>query len=106
MPNSALAPCHVSLSCSGDEYLQEAAERQGGGQTSYQTNRCSWENDRSFQALLEDINMHGQYVNRKPFSILDEIAELYFSERAELRSVSRQKNLINICSFISKDAVK
>lgn len=50
--------------------------------------------------------MHGWYVNRKPFSILDEIAELYFSETAELRSVSREKNLIDICSFISKDTVK
>lgn len=50
--------------------------------------------------------MHGWYVNRKPFSILDEIAELYFSETAELRSVSGEKNLIDICSFISKDTVK
>lgn len=50
--------------------------------------------------------MHEWYVNRKPLSILDEIAELYFSETAELRSVSREKNLINICSFISKNAVK
>ena len=50
--------------------------------------------------------MHGRYVNRKPYSILDDTAELYFSETAELRSVSREKNLINICSFVSKDTVK
>lgn len=37
--------------------------------------------------------MHGGYVNRKPFRALDERAELYFSETAELRSASREKTL-------------
>lgn len=46
--------------------------------------------------------MHGWYVNRKPFSILDEIDELYFSETAELRSVRCERNLVNICSFLSQ----
>jgi len=50
--------------------------------------------------------MHGQYVNRKPFSIRDEIAELYFSETAELRSISREKNRSNMCSFVRNDAVR
>lgn len=37
--------------------------------------------------------MHGWYVNRKPFSILDEIAELYFSETAELKVSVVRKTL-------------
>lgn len=50
--------------------------------------------------------MHGEYINRKPFSALDKRPELYFSEAPEPQSVSRGKNPTNTCGFINKDPVQ